>query len=50
MLEVVFPSTWLVSLLNFDMLAGSAGIGRPGGSVLVLFVVEPGLANGFLTL
>ena len=53
MLEVVFPSMCLVSLLSlihFDMLAGSSGIGRPGWSVLVLFFVEPGLANGFLTL
>ena len=40
----------LIEFTNKCASIGNATIGRPGWSVLVLFVVEPGLANGLLTL
>ena len=53
LVEVLFPSAGLVSLLNlilFDMLAGSSGIGRAGWPVLKMFCVELGLAPHLMTL
>ncbi len=48
--EVVFPLMRPGPLLFLIHLAGKSWIGGLGWLVLGVFVVEPGLANGFLTL